>query len=357
LIKHNFFAGPSVLPKVVTEKAARALIDYGEGISIAAYSHRSSQFGAVIEEAKALVREIAQLDDDFEVLFLQGGGRQQFFQIPYNLASMFSTACYVDSGSWAHQAAHEAHFFGKAQIVASSKEDNYNFIPTKFSIPEKAAYLHITSNNTIYGTQYQEYPKVNVPLIVDMSSDIFSQETDYSQFDLIYAATQKNAGIAGVTLVIIKKSLLTKAVGDVPTMVDYQTHINKGSLYNTPPTFAIYMSLLVLRWIKEQGGLSALGEKNEQKAKLLYNEIDRNKAFKGHAKKEHRSLMNAAFTLKKPNTAEEDRFLNMCKNAGIVGIKGHSSVGGFRASMYNALEMESVRALVTVMQAFEQATN
>ncbi len=353
--KHNFYAGPSVVAKEVIAEAAEGLLDYnGSGLSIAEVSHRSDMFAAILDEAIELVKEIANLDDDFAVLYLQGGGRQQFFQVPFNLSTAFSKTYYIDTGSWAHLASHEATFFGKAVEIASSKASNYRHIPKNFKIPGEGSYLHITSNNTIYGTQYHQFPKCQMPVVVDKSSDIFCREMDYNQFGLVYAAAQKNAGIAGTTIVMVRKSLLKKDRGSIPTMIDYNTHIEKNSLYNTAPVFAIYMSMLVLRWIKAKGGLQYFDLHNRKKADLLYKEIDRNGLFKGHAVEKDRSIMNAVFDLRKNSDIVRKGFLHMCKNAGIVGIEGHKSVGGYRASMYNALKLESVEVLVDVMKELER---
>jgi len=354
LEKHNFYAGPSIIAASVLEQASQAVMDYkGSGLSLLEYSHRSDEFGEIISEAIQLVKQIGQLDDDFEVLFLQGGGRQQFFQVPYNLASTNLNAAYIDTGSWAAQALKEAAHFGNTAVVASSKNNDYKSIPNNIDSIENPAYLHLTTNNTIYGTQFHQIPKFNAPIVADMSSDIFCRPLDYNKFGLVYSAAQKNAGTAGATVVIVRKSILKKEVGSIPTMIDYRTHIQKKSLYNTPPSFAIYMSLLVLRWIVAEGGLAHFGLLNQKKADVIYQEIDRNSLFRGHAEKADRSIMNAVFTLVSDNNELESRFLQRCAEAGIVGIKGHSSVGGFRASMYNALPLKSVQVLVETMKSLE----
>lgn len=352
---HNFYAGPSIIDASILETASNAIRSREDLLSVIEISHRSVRFGEIMEEARSLVRELAQLDDDFEVLFLQGGGRQQFFQVPFNLLNFNQVAYYINTGSWAKQAMHEASFFGKAEAIASSESTNFNFIPKSAPVPENAAYLHITTNNTIYGTQFHDIPSVDAPLVADMSSDIFCRPLDYNRFGLVYAATQKNAGTAGATIVMVRKSILKKAPGSIPTMVDYQTHIKKQSLYNTPPTFAVYMSLLTLRWLKASGGLSHFVQHNEAKSNAIYAEIDRNSMFVGHALKEDRSVMNAVFTFTpEVNQVRENDFVAFCEARNIIGLKGHSSVGGFRASMYNALPLESVNALVDTMQDFEK---
>ena len=349
--KHNFFAGPAILPASVLKQATAATEDFaGMGLSILEISHRSKQFAAVMDEAMSLAKELLGLSDDYEVLFLTGGASSQFFMAPMNLLPQNGTACYVDTGSWSAKAIKEAKLFGNTQVIASSKEDNYTFIPKNFEIPSDAAYLHLTSNNTIFGTQYHEFPETNVPIVCDMSSDIFSRELDINKFGLIYAGAQKNMGPAGTTLVIVRKDMLGKVEREIPTMLNYNTHIAKGSTFNTPPAFPIYVSMLTMRWIKEHGGIGAMAARNEDKAKLLYNEIDANPFFEGTTAVEDRSLMNVTFRM---NNAEmEAAFLEACAEADCVGVKGHRSVGGFRASIYNAMEKESVQVLVDVMRDF-----
>lgn len=353
--KHNFSAGPAILPASVMEAAARAAVDFnGMGLSILEISHRTKEFEAVMAEAEALVRELSGAGDAYGVLFLSGGASTQFFMAPMNLLNEEDTACYVDSGSWASKAAKEAKNFGKVEIAASSKENNYTFVPKDYAISPSAKYLHLTSNNTIFGTQIHEWPETETPIVCDMSSDMFSRPFDMERFGLIYAGAQKNLGPAGVTLVIVRKDLLGHVNRKLPAMLDYRTHIDNGSMYNTPPVFPIYTLMLTLRWIKAQGGLDAIALHNVQKAQLLYDEIDANPCFKGTVNEEDRSLMNACFVPVRPE--HEAPFMEMCKEAGIVGIKGHRSVGGFRASIYNALPKESVQVLVDVMREFARVS-
>lgn len=348
---HNFNAGPAVLPESVLEQAAAAAIEFnGIGMSIMEISHRSKDFQAVIDEANSLVHELSGLGDDYKVLFLQGGASTQFSMIPMNLLNEDETAAYVNTGTWAKKAIKEAKLFGKVNTLASSEDSNFNFIPKNYAVPGDVKYLHLTSNNTIYGTQYFEFPKSEVPVVIDMSSDIFSRELDFSQFSLIYAGAQKNLGPSGLTVVIIKESILGNIKRAIPTMWDYTTHIKEGSLYNTPPVFSIYMCMLTLRWIKEQGGLKAMEIKNKAKAELLYNAIDSNPLFVGTVAKEDRSWMNVNFIMH--NRALEPEFLQFAKENKVAGLAGHRSVGGMRASMYNALPFESVQHLVSLMDAF-----
>lgn len=348
---HNFNAGPSVLPNEVLYKASKALIDFeGSGMSILEIGHRTPLFQAVIDEARNLVRELMQLDEDFEVLYLHGGATQQFLQVPMNLLENDGTASYIDTGVWSNKAIKEAKQFGFVDVAASSKESNYNYIPKQFNVSPKSSYLHITTNNTIYGTQYHQIPQVEVPLVADMSSDILSRPMDFNRFSLIYAGVQKNMGAAGVTMVAVRKSLLGKVTRKMPTILDYRNHIENGSMLNTPPVFPIYISMLTLRWLKEQGGAVAMEKLNEKKAGLLYDEIDQNPLFRGTVAKEDRSRMNVCFIMDKPEL--EDEFLKFTKKEDIIGIKGHRSVGGFRASLYNALPYESVEVLVEAMKYF-----
>lgn len=352
--KHNFGAGPSILPATVFEEGSIAIKDFGStGLSILEISHRSKAFEAVIEESKELAAELFGLSGDYEVLFLTGGASTQFFMVPMNLLGEGESAGYLDTGSWSSKAIAEARLFGSVEVLASSKSTNYSFIPREFDIPSHLQYLHLTSNNTIFGTQYHWWPSTDVPLIADMSSDIFCRPVDVSRFGLIYAGAQKNMGPAGVTLVIIRKDLISKAKRQMPTMLQYKTFADNNSLYNTPPVYAIYLSMLTMRWIKALGGLQAMESLNYSKAGLFYDELDRNPLFKGVVRAvEDRSLMNATFNT--VQTELEKPFLELCKEAGIVGIEGHRSAGGFRASMYNALPEESVRVLVEVMRAFEK---
>ena len=352
--KHNFSAGPSILPQEVFEKASQAVIDFnGMGLSILEISHRSKEFIAVIEDAKDLVLELLNLKGKgYQVLFLQGGASMEFCRIPQNLLTLDGTAGYINTGTWANNAQKEAKLFGNVLEVASSKDKNYSYLPKDFQVPSTLDYLHITSNNTIYGTQFHSFPQTDVPLVCDMSSDIFSRELDFSQFDMIYAGAQKNMGPAGTTLLVIKESILGKTERVIPSIMDYQKHIDKESMYNTPAVFPIYVSYLTLQWLKKQGGVSAIELKNIEKADLLYQEIDRNPLFEGVAAKEDRSLMNVTFVLKDENL--QNTFDEMCKQANISGLKGHRSVGGYRASIYNAMPIESVEVLVKVMQDLEQ---
>ena len=349
--KHNFSAGPSILAPEVFQKASEALLDFeGTGLSVIEISHRSPEFVRVIERARALALEIAGLDDSYTTLFLQGGASMQFLMVPYNLLE--TKVVYIDTGTWANKAQKEAALFGNAEVIASSKADGYKYIPKNVTVPTDADYLHITTNNTIYGTEYHSLPQTSVPLVADMSSDIFSRPLDYKQFSLIYAGSQKNLGASGSTLVIVKKDLLGKVSRKLPSMMDYQLHIKNDSMFNTPSTFAVYVNLLVLEWIQAQGGLQALGKRNQAKADLLYGEIDRNPLVVGYANKEDRSLMNVVFNLTDESTKE--RFDALCKEANISGIKGHRSVGGYRASIYNALPLQSVQVLVDVLKEFER---
>mgnify|MGYP000872648454 FL=1 len=349
--KHNFSAGPSILAPEVFQKASQALLDFeGTGLSVIEVSHRSPEFVRVIERARALALEIAGLDDSYTTLFLQGGASMQFLMVPYNLLE--TKAAYIDTGTWANKAQKEAALFGNTEVIASSKADGYKYIPKNVSVPTDANYLHITTNNTIYGTEFHSLPQTDIPLVADMSSDIFSRPLDYKQFSLIYAGSQKNLGASGSTLVIVKKDILGKVSRKLPSMMDYQLHIKNDSMFNTPSTFAVYVNLLVLEWIQAQGGLQALGKRNQAKADLLYGEIDRNPLVVGYANKEDRSLMNVVFNLTDESTKE--RFDALCKEANISGIKGHRSVGGYRASIYNALPLESVQVLVDVLKEFER---
>jgi phosphoserine aminotransferase len=351
---HNFSAGPSILPKEVFLEASQAIVDFnGSGLSLLEMSHRSKPFVAVMDEAQSLVREIYGLGDDYEVMFLQGGASLGFLISAYNMMRGNKRGAYVNTGSWAGKAVKEGAWVGEGVEVASSKDSNFNYIPKGYEVPSDFDYFHYTSNNTIFGTQFHQIPDVNVPLVCDMSSDIFCRPIDASKFDLIYAGAQKNMGPAGTTLYIAKKEVLGKSSMSIPTMLNLNTHAEKDSMFNTPPVFAVYVSMLVLRWIKKTG-LEAIGNTNQSKANALYSEIERNSMFSGTAAAEDRSLMNACFVLNDGlDDALNAEFLNMATEAGISGIKGHRSVGGFRASMYNALPLESVQALVDVMKAFE----
>ena len=351
--KHNYSAGPCILPQEVFEKSAQAVLDFNQsGLSILEISHRSKDFVAVMDEARALVLELLGLEGKgYQALFLQGGASLEFLMVPYNLMKTDGKVAYLDTGTWANNAIKEAKLFGETVVVASSAAQNYNHIPTDYSIPADANYFHCTSNNTIFGTQMKWFPKTGVPVVCDMSSDIFSRTLDFSQFDLIYAGAQKNMGAAGTTLVVVKEEILGKTGRAIPSILDYQKHIKAESMYNTPSVFAVYTCLLTLQWLKNQGGIAAIEKVNEAKANLLYNEIDRNSMFKGTAAVADRSFMNATFLLENPELQES--FDKMWKAAGISGITGHRSVGGYRASMYNALPLESVQVLVDVMKEFE----
>lgn len=348
--KHNYSAGPCILPQEVFEKSAQAILNFNDsGLSLLEISHRSKDFVAVMDEARALVLELLGLEGKgYQALFLSGGASLEFLMVPYNLMKVNGKAAYLDTGTWASGAIKEAKHFGETLVVASSKPANYNFIPKEYNIPIDADYFHCTSNNTIFGTQMQSFPKTTIPMVCDMSSDIFSRVLDFSQFDLIYAGAQKNMGPAGTTLVVIKEEILGKTGRTIPNMLDYQQHIAKESMYNTPPVFPVYASLLTLQWLKNLGGIAAIEKINNQKAALLYNEIDSNPLFEGTAAKEDRSKMNATFVLK--DESHQEQFDKMWKEAGISGLTGHRSVGGYRASMYNALPLESVQVLVDVMQ-------
>jgi phosphoserine aminotransferase len=352
--KHNFSSGPAILPASVFEEASQAVINYNDiGLSILEISHRSPEFTAILAEAEALVRELLGVNEEYAVLFLQGGASSQFFMTAMNLLSSNGTAAFLDTGSWSTKAIKEAKLFGKVEVVASSKDKNFNYIPKEYDIPSDASYFHITTNNTIYGTQIQDIPQTNIPLVADMSSDIFSRPIDINRYALIYAGAQKNMGPAGATLVIVRKSLLGQVDREIPTMLDYRTHIKKSSAFNTPPVFPIFVSMLTLRWIKTNGGIAPMQKQNREKADLIYNEIDQNPMFVGTVSdKADRSTMNATFVLAEGKEDLAPHFLEMCDAAGCVTVKGHRSVGGFRASMYNAMPLESVEVLVGVMQAF-----
>ncbi|MDN3605861.1 3-phosphoserine/phosphohydroxythreonine transaminase [Kaistella yonginensis] len=348
--KHNFSAGPCILPQEVFQKSAEAILDFnGSGLSLLEISHRSKDFVAVMDEARAIVKRLLNLSDAYEVLYLGGGASLQFAMVPYNLMpSENGKAAYLNTGTWAASAIKEGKKFGTVDIVGSSKEENYAFIPKNYTVGNEYDYFHCTSNNTIYGTQMKQFPKVDTLLVCDMSSDIFSRAIDFTQFDLIYAGAQKNMGPAGTTLVVVKKEILGKTGRDIPSMLDYALHIAKESMYNTPPVFPIYASLLTLQHLEKTGGIAAAEARNEAKAALLYSEIDRNPLFETFCMKEDRSLMNVSFKLIDDTKKEE--FDNAWKAAGISGLNGHRSLGGYRASLYNAMPIESVQILVDVMQ-------
>lgn len=353
-MKYNFYAGPAILPREVIEEASKAVLEFsGMGLSLLEISHRSKEFIAVMDEAVALVKELLHVSDDYAVLFLGGGASTQFAMAPMNLLDSNAKAAYADTGTWASKAIKDGKLFGQVDVVASSKDQNYSYIPKGYSVDPSYSYLHITSNNTIFGTQYHQFPEVNVPLVCDMSSDIFSRTFDIHKFDLIYAGAQKNMGPAGATLVIVKKSALGKVNRQIPAMLDYKNHIEADSMYNTPPVFPVYVSMLTMKWIKKLGGVAALQKLNEEKAALLYNEIERNSLFYTPTHQDDRSTMNICFLLH--NKDLEKEFLAKCKEAGCVGLEGHRSVGGFRASTYNAMSKEGVQVLVDVMKDFEKS--
>ena len=349
----NFGAGPCVLPQEVFKQASQAILNFNDtGLSILEISHRAPEFEAVVDETIKLVKELLNVPEGYSVLLLQGGASTQFSMVPMNLMGEGQFAAYLDSGSWASKAAKEAKLFGEVRVVASSKEANYTYIPKGYEIPEDAAYFHYTSNNTIFGTELFEVPKTSVPVACDMSSDIFSRQINVADFGLIYAGAQKNMGPAGVTLVIIKDELIGKSGRKLPSMLDYKIHADNKSLYNTPPVFSIYASMLNLQWLKSKGGVAAIEQENIAKANALYEEIDRNPLFKSPCKVEDRSRMNVCFVMENPEL--EKPFLNLAVERGMVGIKGHRSVGGFRASIYNALPITAIHSLIDVMQEFAE---
>lgn len=348
---HNFNAGPSILPQSVFEEASRAILNFNDtGLSILEIGHRTSLFQPVLDEAVALVKELMQLDAHKEVLFLHGGASTQFMQVPMNLLPTGKTAAYLDAGTWGTKAIKEAQLFGEVKVVASSKDRHYSYIPKSYSIPDEAIYFHYTTNNTIEGTQMHAIPDTPMPLIADMSSDILSRVMDFNRFGLIYAGAQKNIGAAGVNLVVVDPALLGKTGRSIPSMLDYQKHIENGSMLNTPPVFAIYVCLLTLRWVKQSGGIAAMQSTNERKAGLLYKTLEANPVFQLPVAVEDRSLMNVVFTMKDP--ALEASFLQACKQEGMIGVKGHRSVGGFRVSLYNALPYTSVEVLTDLINSF-----
>lgn len=350
--KYNFNAGPSMLPRDVIENTAKQILDFnGSGLSLAEISHRSKDFQLVVDEAVALIKELLEIPEGYSVLFLGGGASLEFCMVPYNFLK--KKAAYLNTGVWAKKAMKEAKLFGEVVEVASSADANYTFIPKDWTCPEDADYLHITTNNTIYGTEIRHDLDVPVRLIADMSSDIFSRPVDVSKYDCIYAGAQKNLSMAGVTLVIVKNDALGKVDRAIPTMLDYRTHVEKGSMFNTPPVVPIYSALETLRWIKAQGGLKAMDKLAHDRAEILYAEIDRNKLFRGTANEEDRSLMNICFVMSDEYKELEKPFLDYALSCGMVGVKGHRSVGGFRASCYNAQTIEGVEALVKCMKDFE----
>jgi phosphoserine aminotransferase len=351
---HNFNAGPSILPKVVFEEASRAILDFNNtGLSILEIGHRTPLFQQVMTEARSAVRELMDLSDDHEVLFLHGGATTQFMEVPMNLLDENEIAAYTDTGVWASKAIKEAKLFGHVDVVCSGKESSYRSLPKNFNVTPTSKYLHITTNNTIYGTQWHDlsvFYDAKVPLVADMSSDVLSRVIDFKKFDLIYAGAQKNIGAAGVNVVVVNKNILGKVSRVIPTIMDYRNHIEAGSLLNTPPVFAVYVCLLTLRWLKDQGGVAAIEKINNAKAELFYEVLDSLPIFKGPVAKEDRSKMNAVFTFE--DAALEKQFLELSKSEGMIGVKGHRLSGGFRVSMYNALPLESVRALTELMKEF-----
>ena len=351
--KHNFSAGPCVLPKEVLKEASQAILNFNnDNLSLIEISHRSKPFMDVMKKAIALVKELLEVPEGYSVLFLQGGASLEFLMVPFNLMKEGGKAAYTNTGAWAKKAITEAKSLGDTVVVGDSSDKNYNYIPKGYEIPNDVDYFHCTSNNTIYGTQMKNFPTVPTLMVCDMSSDIFSRTIEVSKFDLIYAGAQKNMGPAGTTLVIVKDEILGKTGRKIPTMLNYNTHISKGSMFNTPPVFAIYVSMLTLQWLKDFGGVEAIEKTNQEKADLLYSEIDRNPLFEGTANIEDRSNMNVCFLL--TNSSKEKMFNKIWQEAGINGLKGHRSVGGYRASLYNALPNESVQILVNIMRKLEQ---
>ena len=351
--KYNFNAGPSILPREVIENTARQILDFnGSGLSLAEISHRAKDFQPVVDEAVALIKELLEVPEGYSVLFLGGGASLEFCMIPYNF--LIKKAGYLNSGVWAKKAMKEAKLFGEVVEVASSADANYSFYPKDWTCPTDLDYLHITTNNTIYGTEIRKEPEVPVRLIGDMSSDIFSRPIDVAKYDCIYAGAQKNLAMAGVTLVIVKDDALGKAERQIPTMLNYRTHVEKGSMFNTPPVVPIYCALETLRWIKANGGVQEMDRRAIERARIVYDEIDRNKLFRGTVAEDSRSLMNICFVMNDEYKELEKPFFDFATSKGMVGIKGHRSVGGFRASTYNAQTIEGVEALVACMKEFEQ---
>jgi phosphoserine aminotransferase len=351
--KHNFSAGPCILPQEVLKQASAAVLNFNnDNLSLIEISHRSKPFVAVMGKAIALVKELLNVPKGYSVLFLQGGASMEFLMVAMNLMKVDGKAAYTNTGVWAKKAITECNSIGEAIVLGDSSDKNYNYIPKEYTIPSDVDYFHCTSNNTIYGTQMKKFPHCPTLMVCDMSSDIFSRKVEVSKFDIIYAGAQKNMGPAGTTLVIVKDEILGKTGRNIPTMLDYSTHISNDSMFNTPPVFPIYVSMLTLQWLKEIGGVDVIEKMNQDKADLLYAEIDRNPLFKGTAAKEDRSNMNVCFLLNDSN--KEEAFNNMWNVAGIRGIIGHRSVGGYRASMYNAMPIESVEVLVDVMKKLEQ---
>lgn len=354
--KHNFYAGPSILTPYTIQETAKAVLNFADmDLSILEISHRSKQFQAVMDEAQALVKELLQVPEGYSVLFLGGGASLEFCMVPFNLLQ--KKAAYLDTGVWASKAIKEAKLFGEVDVVASSKDRNYNYIPKDYSVPQDADYFHYTTNNTIYGTEIRKDPEAgNVRLVADMSSDIFSRPVDVSRYDLIYAGAQKNLAPAGATIVIVRDEALGHVERPIPTMLDYRTHVKKGSMFNTPPVLPIYSALMTLRYYKEIGGIAEMERRDLEKAGLLYDAIDASKMFVATVPNpEDRSIMNVCFVMQEPYKHLEADFITFCGERGIVGIKGHRDVGGFRASLYNAMPKESVEVLIQAMNDFEKA--
>ena len=351
--KHNFYAGPSILSQYTIKNTADAVLDFaGTGLSLLEISHRSKEFSAVMDEARALVKELLDVPAGYDVVYLGGGASLLFCKVPFNLLK--KKAAYLETGTWAVNAIKEAKLFGEVDVVASSKEANFTYIPKDYTVPEDADYFHITTNNTIFGTELRQDPDVKVPLVADMSSDIFSRPVDVSKYDIIYAGAQKNLAPAGVTIAIVREEALGHVDRAIPTMLDYRTHIKKGSMFNTPPCLPVFAALQTLKYYKELGGVKVLEKMNIEKAALLYDEIDRNKLFRGTVVPEDRSIMNVCFVMSDEYKELEEEFAKFAAEQGMVGIKGHRSVGGFRASLYNALPKSSVEALIATMQEFER---
>jgi phosphoserine aminotransferase len=348
----NFSAGPAILPKEVFQVASQSVLEFnGSGLSILEMSHRSKDIVAVMDQAIALVKELLNVPEGYQVVFLQGGASQQFCMVPYNLLDENDTAAYIETGAWAKKAIKEAKLFGNVDVVASSADTTYSYIPKEYTIPENAKYLHITTNNTIYGTQWHNMPETSIPLVADMSSDIFSRPVDVSKYGVIYAGAQKNMGPAGATLAIVREDLLGKVQRTIPSILDYQTHIKGESMFNTPPVFAVYVVMETLKWLKEKGGVEAIQAINEKKAQKLYDAIDASPLFKGTAAKEDRSNMNVTFVME--DSEREADFLKFAAERDLSGLKGHRSIGGFRASIYNAMPEQGIDKLIQAMEDFK----
>ena len=348
---HNFSAGPCILPDEVFKKASDAILDFDNSLSLIEVSHRSTPFVNVMNKCVSLVKELLSVPKGYSVLFLQGGASLQFLMVPFNLMKLNGSAAYLNTGTWSTKAINEAKLFGNTIVVGDSSDKNFNYIPKNYSVPKNIDYFHCTSNNTIFGTQIKDFPKISSPMVCDMSSDIFSRKININDFDIIYAGAQKNMGPAGTTMVIVKDEVLNKTGRDIPTMLNYQTHINKESMFNTPPVFSIYVSMLTLEWLKNKGGIDYIEKINNEKANLLYKEIDRNSLFTGTANTDDRSIMNVTFSILEKE--KEKIFEDECLKNKISGLKGHRSVGGYRASIYNAMPINSIKTLINVMQKVE----